>query len=142
MLENNLVIELHVPDFKKTIEFYTHFGFSVARNEKEEKNDYLILERNDDLGSTYLNFYGNTEKIYSHSYFKSISKDTPRGYGVEITIPVSNIELLWKAIKSVEKIPIAQELTLKKWGSKDFRVVDPHGFYIRFTEMVQWGIDE
>lgn len=27
---------------------------------------------------------------------------------------------------------------LKRWGKKDFRVIDPFGFYVRFTELVDW----
>jgi hypothetical protein len=26
-----------------------------------------------------------------------------------------------------------------QWGKQDFRVVDPFGFYVRFTEIVDWG---
>ena len=73
-------------------------------------------------------------------YFADSPKNTPRGYEVEITIPVSGVQKLWEEIK--DKIPekqIAQPLTLKRWNKWDFRVADPFGFYVRFTELVDWG---
>jgi hypothetical protein len=27
---------------------------------------------------------------------------------------------------------------LKKWGRRDFRIVDPFGFYLRITERYEW----
>jgi hypothetical protein len=30
--------------------------------------------------------------------------------------------------------PISSTLQERSWGARDFRVVDPEGYYIRFTE--------
>jgi hypothetical protein len=30
-------------------------------------------------------------------------------------------------------------LELKKWGRRDFRIVDPFGFYLRITERYEWA---
>lgn len=101
---------------------------------------YLVIKRNDSIGSTMINFYGDRQEIAKHAYFNQFPESTPRGYGVEITIPVADISGLWERVK--DKIPqsqIAQKLTLKRWGKKDFRIMDPFGFYVRFTELVDWG---
>lgn len=142
-VKNNLVLELHVPNFSKVREFYSLFGFHELWYKPKAGNGsdlgYLVITREDDLGETHLNFYGDKEKISQHSYFKSFPADTPHGYGVEITIPVSNIENLWESVKDkLKHEQIAQPLTLKRWGKKDFRIVDPYGFYVRFTELVDW----
>jgi len=77
--------------------------------------------------------------VSQHSHFRDFPADTPRGYAVEITIPVSDVEGLWKSVKNkLRPKQIAQPLTLKRWGKKDFRVIDLHGFYVRFTELVDW----
>lgn len=141
---NNIILELHVPDFALVREFYGIFGFSEFRYDPTSGGGselgYLVLKREDDLGETHLNFYGDKEEVSQHSYFKNFPTTTPRGYEVEITIPVSDVEGLWNEVKN--KIPsfqLVQELKLKRWNKKDFRVADPFGFYIRFTELVDWG---
>ena len=140
---NNLVLELHVPDFSKVREFYSIFGFHELLYNSKAGNEsdlgYLVITREDNLGETHLNFYGDKEKISRHSHFKNFPTDTPRGYAVEITIPVSDVENLWKSVKDkLKPEQIAQPLALKRWNKKDFRVIDPHGFYVRFTELVDW----
>ena len=131
MIERNrLVLELHVDDFGKVRGFYQKLGFRVASTEP----DYLIMR----LGRTYLNFYGGSSKVYSHSYFSRFPSSTPHGYGVEITIPISDVKAYYRRVYRKIKESIVQPLTLKRWNSYDFRVADPFGYYIRFTEPVEW----
>ncbi len=143
IVPNNLVIELHVPDFSKAWAFYALFGFSELNYDPTSGGGsdlgYLILKREDALGETHINFYGDKEKVAQHSHFRDFPPNTPRGYAVEITIPVSDVDALWASIKDkLQNDQIAQPLTLKRWGKKDFRVIDPFGFYLRFTELVDW----
>lgn len=144
IIPNNLVLELHVPDFSKARNFYALFGFEELSYDPASGGGstlgYLVLRRKDNLGDTYINFYGDNEKVSQHAHFKNIPTATPRGYEVEITIPVSDVEFLWASIKDkLQPEQIAQVLTLKRWGKKDFRIIDPFGFYVRFTELVDWA---
>lgn len=141
---NNLVLELHIPKFSKAEEFYSIFGFKKNFYDPTSGGGsdlgYMTLVRDDAMGRTMINFYGDKPKVNQHAHFKEFSPKTPRGYEVEITIVVSDVEKLWDEVKNkIPKKQIAQELTLKRWGKKDFRVIDPFGFYIRFTELVDWG---
>jgi uncharacterized glyoxalase superfamily protein PhnB len=141
---NNLVLELHVPDFTQAREFYAVFGFKQIMYDPESGGGsdlgYMVLRREDEIGNSSINFYGDKEKVSGHVYFKDFPTNTPRGYEVEITIPVSGVEKLWNSVKDKFKpSQIAQPLTLKRWGKKDFRLIDPFGFYVRFTELVDWG---
>lgn len=143
LVPNNLVLELHVPNFTMARSFYSIFGFSELSYDPTSGGGsdlgYLILRREDALGETHINFYGDKETVSQHSHFRDFPSTTPRGYAVEITIPVSNIVLLWDSVKDkLQSSQIAQPLTLKRWGKKDFRVIDPFGFYVRFTELVDW----
>ncbi len=143
IVPNNLVLELHVPDFSIVRSFYSIFGFSELSYDPTSGGGsdlgYLILKREDILGETHINFYGDKEKVSQHSHFCDFPATTPRGYAVEITIPVSNVDELWGLVKDkLQPNLIAQPLTLKRWGKKDFRVIDPFGFYVRFTELVDW----
>lgn len=128
-VDTDLHIELHVPDFKKAIDFYTLLGFKVFV-EVDEK--YFVMRR----GKTYLNFYGGSDTVYDHSYFKNFSKDTKRGYGIELIIPVDDVESFFESVK--DKVKVVEPLKLRSWGAKDFRVEDPFGFYLRVTERYTW----
>jgi lactoylglutathione lyase len=124
----DVFIELHVPDFKAAIKFYSRLGFKL----QWRTEDYLVMKRE----KSVLNFYGGSEKVYSHSYFGRFKKNTKRGYGVEIIIPVERVEAFYNSVRKFARV--VQPLKLKKWGRRDFRIVDPFGFYLRITERYDW----
>ena len=75
-------------------------------------------------------------------FFKQFSKETKRGYAIEITIPTGSIDEVYSLVSAKLKEYIVRELKEmedhgKQW--KDFRMIDPFGFYIRFTELIDWG---
>jgi uncharacterized glyoxalase superfamily protein PhnB len=124
----DVYIELHVPDFKRAIEFYSRLGFKLLWRTE----DYLVMKRK----RSVLNFYGGNPKVYSHSYFGRFKKTTKCGYGVEIIIPVDRVERFYNRVRKFARI--VQPLQLKKWGHRDFRIIDPFGFYLRITERYEW----
>ncbi len=128
-MKNDIQIELHVPDFTKVIEFYGKLGFEkVWSRNRNDIGDYLVLRR----GNTVINFWPGNETVLEQPYFKQFPTDTKRGYGVEIVIPVENVEQLFEQIK--EETFVVEPLTQQPWGRKDFRIVDPFGYYLRITE--------
>lgn len=143
-IRNNLVLELHVPDFGPVRSFYGIFGFEEQMYDPTSGGGsdlgYLVLRRQDSVGDSTINFYGDKPKVAQHARFNEFPVDTPRGYAVEITVPVSDVKELWEATnEQLSEEIIAQPLTTKRWGKQDFRVIDPFGFYVRFTEIVDWG---
>jgi len=143
-IKNNMILELHVPDFQPARDFYGKFEFEELTYDPTSGGGsdlgYLVLIRRDRIGDTMLNFYGDKEKVTQHAHFKDFPPDTPRGYAVEVTVPVSNVQDLWeKVFSELDKKIISQPLIMKRWGKQDFRVIDPYGFYVRFTELVDWG---
>jgi|SRR3989344_4688634 len=144
-IQNNLIVELHVPDFVPIKDFYGKIGFVVVKEDPvtEKYLGYLVLRRDDVYGPTLLNFYGNDSRVSEQSFFKKFPINTVRGYGSEITIPVADIDTLWaQAKKHLSNHNIARELKeindeQVRW--RDFRLVDPFGFYIRVTELIDWG---
>lgn len=142
-ITNNLIIELHVPDFNKIKEFYSYLGFkTIMEHVPAEQPGYLVLKRKSNIGDTLLNFYGGDDRVYNQSFFKQFPRKTLRGYATEITIPVSNIDLEYKKVKNTIPTAIVRELAELtdinvKW--KDFRIVDPFGYYVRITELINWG---
>jgi hypothetical protein len=144
-IQNNLVIELHVPDFALAKQFYGFLGFNKVTFEHTPTADepgYMVLRREDEQGSTMINFYGGNEKVYSQSYFKKFPKDTKRGYATELTIPVKDIDGFFNMTSPLIPNNIQQPVMDKvdgdvKW--RDCRIEDPFGFYLRFTELIDWG---
>ncbi len=143
-VRNNLTLELHVPSFGPQRDFYAQFGFEEINYDPISGGGvsdlgYFELKREDSLGRTQINFYGDKDSVAKHARFNEFPADTPRGYAVEVTIPVEDVEDLWERVGSrLPKDQISQPLEIKRWGKRDFRVVDPFGFYIRFTEPVDW----
>jgi len=143
-IKNNLIIELHVPDLKIIKEFYSKIGFKISLDDKpnEKELGYLTMTREDEMGDTMLNFYGGDDRVYNQSFFKQFPKDTARGYASGVTIVVKDIDKLYQEVSEKLKKYIVREIAEKKdhghvW--RDFRMVDPFGFYLRFTEILDWG---
>lgn len=127
--KTDVIVELHVPDFEKVKDFYGKLGFQVVwERNPEGMKGYLVMRRGDSI----LCFWPGNEYVYRQEYFRNFPKDTKRGYGVEILIMVDNIEQSYEQVKQFANV--VEELTKKPWGLKDFRVEDPFGYYLRFTE--------
>lgn len=125
---NNISLELHVSDFEIIKKYYTDLGFDIAwEREPEGFKGYLVMT----FGNSTLCFWAGNDQVYEQSYFKRFPKDTPRGYGVEVVIIVDKIEEFYEQHK--DKINVVEPLKLQPWGLKDFRAVDPAGYYLRFS---------
>jgi hypothetical protein len=143
-IRNNLIIEFHVPDFDVVKKFYALLGFAPISENPVTATEpgYLVLKRYDAEGDTILNFYGGNQKVYEQSYFKNFPKDTKRGYAATVTIPVAHVNEFYNEVVPKIKNYIKQSIMDKKDGDtlwRDFRVEDPFGFYLRFTELINWG---
>lgn len=128
--QNNVLLELHVPDFEKVEDYYGKLGFDVIwERHPEGFKGYLILK----MGDNILCFWAGNEHVYEQPYFKRFPKDTKRGYGVEIVIMVDDIEAYYNRVKAFANV--VEELVTQPWGLKDFRTEDPFGYYLRFTSI-------
>lgn len=127
---NSILLELHVPDFKKVKEFYKKLGFKIVWERKPEaEKGYLVLKMDNNI----LCFWPGNNEVWNKSYFKKFPKNSKRGYGVEIIIMVKNVKKFYKKVKSFVKI--VDDYQIQPWGLEDFRIEDPFGYYLRFTEI-------
>jgi catechol 2,3-dioxygenase-like lactoylglutathione lyase family enzyme len=125
---SNVLVELHVPDFKKVKEFYGKLGFGVVWERPPEGfKGYLILRMEDNI----LCFWAGNEHVYKQEYFSQFPKDSKRGYGVELVLMVEDIETYYQLMK--DKVKIFEDLRDRPWGLRDFRLEDPFGYYLRIT---------
>ena len=128
-LLSDICVELHVPNFTPAKEFYQSIGYEIIW----EKNDYLVMRN----GKSVLNFYGGNEGVYEHEYFKNFQPTSPRGYGVEIIIPIVGIEKFYSGFLATNSKHVVAELS-QKHSHADFRATDPFGYYLRFVEKYNW----
>lgn len=125
----DILLELHVPDFELVKDFYGKLGFKIVWERKPEgKKGYLVIKR----GNSILCFWPGNEEVSKQDYFGQFSEDTKRGFGVEIVIMIEDIDSFYSQTKNFAKV--VEELQTKPWGLKDFRIEDPFGFYLRFTQ--------
>lgn len=124
-----MFVELHVPDLRAAKAFYRRFKFTVVREEVSGSGDgYLVMGR----GSSLIFFWGGTEAVRDHEYFRRFRRVRKRGYGVELVIPVDDLDAAYRT--AVAAKCVVAEPRMRAWGSRDFRAEDPFGFYLRFTE--------
>lgn len=125
---NSALLELHVPSFELVKDFYGKLGFEIVwERQPEGHKGYLVMKR----GQNILCFWAGNEHVWDQEYFSQWSRDTKRGYGVEIVLMVHDVEGLYSQVSTFAKV--VEELKVKPWGLKDFRVEDPFGYYLRIT---------
>ncbi len=118
----DLLIELHVDDLDASAAFYALLGFSQVHR----THAHAILER----GAQRIALHKSERGIGAHEHFSRWGPGTPRGYGVEIVIPVEDLDAAYGRLGAhAVAAPRA-----RAWGARDFRAQDPSGFYVCVTE--------
>lgn len=134
----DVTVELSVDDFELAKDFYRQLGFAVAWEEPAAgMNGYLVMYRQNSI----LCFFCGNDQVQQHPYFRQFPRDTIHGHGVEISIPVEDIDEFYDEVaKKIDQKHIFQPLKQQPWGKKDFRLVDPFGYFLRFNE--PWNVLE
>ncbi|MGG2106855.1 VOC family protein [Lysinibacillus pakistanensis] len=116
-------LELFVEDLQKSISFYEEIIGLTFHNKTEVsaiikmKNFALLLTSDNVLNENH--------------YFKKGGL-RPKGKGVEVVILLDNIEQTYQRVLD-KHYPVESSLVLQSWGMKDFRIIDPDGYYLRLT---------
>jgi len=119
-----LRLELFVGDVARSAAFYVEvLGFAV---ERQSGAGYVSVTR----GGATLGV--NAASALSADHPARVIAGERAGRGVEIVVVVDDIEQA--CVQAVASgWVIAEPLALRPWGLKDFRVIDPDGFYVRMT---------
>ena len=125
---NSLIPELSVSNINKSIDFYTSIGFTIIYERKEDKFCFLELEDNQ-IMIEEINDNWNTGTL-----------EYPFGRGVNISMSVSNIDIIYDKVK-LNDIKIFQELKINKYKvddiiyeDKEFLIQDLDGYLLRFNQ--------
>lgn len=133
-----LRLELFVEDLERSVAWYVDvLGFRRVRGD----GGYVSLRR----GDVVLGL-GPVAKLPPEDPTHGEAPDRPPGHtqervrrgpgaGVEIVLELDDVADVEAAAERVatRKWPLAAPLTDQPWGLRDFRVVDPDGYYLRIT---------
>jgi lactoylglutathione lyase len=126
----DLRLELFVEDLDESVSFYRRaLGFEVVR---EERGDYASLRSGDiTLG------IGPIAKLSeTGGYFTRGIASQRRGLGVEIVMEVDDLSAAHRRVLD-SGYTVFEPPQQRPWGLRDFRIVDPDGYYLRVTSRVQ-----
>ena len=121
--------ELSVSDFQKSLAFYTKIlGFKVEYQRVEKQFAFLSLQ-----GSQIMIEKENDNWVTEKPTY-------PYGRGINFQIEVENVEQFYTALRQ-NNYPVKIEIQ-ENWyrqddkllGNKEFLVMDPDGYILRFAE--------
>jgi lactoylglutathione lyase len=127
-LPMRLRLELFVNDLDASVAFYTGvLGFAVSRRSA----DYVSLRH----GLVILGL-GPLAKLLPPGAEPGLTgqQAVRKGSGVEIVLEVDSVEELVALHDQCQaRAVVADALRMRPWGLRDFRLVDPDGYYLRVT---------
>lgn len=117
--------EIFPADLNATADFYTRvLGFTVVADRRDGDDRYLALQRgNVRIGAAARPEHGHREH-----------RRPP--IGVELVMEVEDLAAELGHVRDAGW-PLADDLRERPWGLRDFRVIDPSGYYLRITDRGQ-----
>ena len=122
--ERPIVIEFFASDIDRSIDFYAHLGFRVAKRFE----DWVLLRR----GETRLGLQGDAHAVAGPHYFTPHIGRSPRGTGVEVSVQVDDVDGVYAAALAAG-LNIVKPIQDRPGRARDFRVADPDGYFVRIT---------
>ena len=121
-----LRLELFVKSVPESKDFYVRvLGFNV---ESYQPDGYSVLRK----GDIQIALQAQSQLSDEHP-LKPIDQERA-GLGIEIVLEVDDLEAVYAHVLHTDW-PLADVLAERPWGSRDFRVFDPNGYYIRINEL-------
>lgn len=127
-------IELFVTDLEASVDFYGRvLGFSVGEMRQTMLGDSLLRHVPVWNNPTMIGL-GLLESLAPTHHLRRAGLESERGIGVEICLYVEDSELddLYARVARECSTKI-ETLVEQPWGARDFRVVDPDGYYVRIS---------
>lgn len=122
--EVQIQFNLAVKDMGQAVAFYTR---ALGFEEMAKNPGYALLHREGFILGL------KTDDLLWHPALKDRPKDDlPRGVGIELVLEVSDLDHFHARIKQAGVV-IEEPIKEQPWGARDFRVVDPDGYYWRIT---------
>ena len=130
---NSLVPELWCSDFDKSLNFYINvLGFAVVQRRDQSHHAYLELE-----GAQIMLASWEQDGTWETGAFEK-----PFGRGINFQVLVENAQGLHERVLANEVHPFVEIHTKEYWRTgrmdtrKEFAVLDPDGYLLRFTQII------
>ncbi|MBM3262481.1 MAG: cold shock domain-containing protein [candidate division Zixibacteria bacterium] len=119
-----LQVNLAVSDLSRSVGFYVQ---TLGFRQVAEHPGYTLVQR----GALVLGL--KMDDLLWHPALKDRSaSDLVRGVGTELVLEVSDIDEFHAAIQNAGLV-IQEPLREQPWGARDFRLLDPDGYYWRIS---------
>jgi lactoylglutathione lyase len=119
-----LRFELFVNDLETSLQFYKRvLGFQSGVPSSEYVDVFLDSV---EIGLCKMDLLSDSHPL------KTKTLEERKGLGVEIVLVVDDLEAYYNRVLE-SQYPIAAPLQMQPWNLKDFRLLDPDGYYIRVT---------
>lgn len=119
-MPTSLRLEIFPADLNATVRFYVDLlGFALATDRRADELPYLALER-------------DGVRIGAVAVPGGLPAQRRPPTGVEIVLEVDYLHVERDRIR-LAGWPIEEDIMRRPWGLQDFRVLDPDGYYLRFT---------
>jgi len=124
-----LRFELFVDDVEASVRFYG-VTLGLMPPENWSSNGYVPLR----AGAVTIGVQHHTTLPPGH-HFSASRLSGPRGVGVEIVVEVNDVDAAYAlaAPQAERHGGLIEPLGDRPWGVRDFRLVDPDGYYVRVT---------
>ena len=119
-----LRLELFVDDLDASLAFYTNvLGFRV----EHAAPDYAAVRN----GAALFGL-GLARGLPAGHHFSQQALQQQKGVGAEIVLEVADVDGLYRLVLASGH-QVASPLQDRPWGARDFRIIDPDGYYLRIT---------
>jgi len=113
--------EIFPADLDATVSFYVSvLAFELVRDERDQPSAYVALARD-----TVLVGAAARPEVPDRAQRRPVT-------GVELVLEVDDLEQEYARVTAA-RWPLAEDLTSRPWGLRDFRLLDPSGYYWRIT---------
>ena len=112
-------------------EYFTFFA-NVADFQLLSRQPGYVVAHSDLAELTFID-----PKFWAHGHpFSGKLTGSDQGVGIEIGIVVADLDKAYAAAVKLKDRgwPISTGIVRRPWGVRDFRVLAPDGYYLRFTE--------
>lgn len=120
-----LRLELFVTSMAESKEFYTRvLGFEVIHHQPD---NYSVFRK----GGIQIALQERSQLPDDHP-LKPLGGERA-GLGIEIVLEVDDLDAAYAQVLA-SQWPVTEPLAPRPWGSRDFRVIDPNGYYLRIND--------
>jgi len=121
-MEMTLRFEIFPSDLDATVDFYVRvLGFVVSKDQRDVPAAYLYLGRGD----------VRVGALRGDAPAEHAARLPPTGVGVVFEVDDVHAE---RERVVAAGWPLHEDLQHRPWGLTDFRILDPDGYYLRFTD--------